>query len=226
MHRPIHFRTAFTLIELLIVIAVIGLLMGLLISAVQSARETARGTQCRNSLRQIGLALHQYQLAEGAFPPATVWECPPPGDPRYLPLDTRFCNRFWKDPIYTPRPPPDKRYWHSWRVRLLPYIERRDIYDQVRWNTEDPSYIVGWLKSQQQPVAELQIGLYHCPSDPLVGNLRHFLVVQPQALASYLAVNGTDQVAFNGIVYVNAQTRTSQVKDGLATRAGGERTRE
>jgi prepilin-type N-terminal cleavage/methylation domain-containing protein len=69
---PTHPRRAFSLVELLVVIAIIGVLVALLLPAIQAAREAARRTSCQSNLRQLGLALHNYQSTHKVFPPSTV----------------------------------------------------------------------------------------------------------------------------------------------------------
>jgi prepilin-type N-terminal cleavage/methylation domain-containing protein len=99
-------RRAFTLVELLVVIAVIGILVALLLPAVQAAREAARRGQCSSNLRQIGLAMHGYHDRHDCFPPGNIN------------LGT-CCNT----PSYT-----------SWPLSLLPYIEQQNLADQYRWD--------------------------------------------------------------------------------------------
>lgn len=99
-------RQGFTLIELLVVISVIALLIALLFPAVQQAREAARRTQCRNNLKQLGLALHNYHDVHAVFPPSF---CTAIG----IPLGSN--NGSW-----------------SIHGRLLPYIDQANAYNVVR----------------------------------------------------------------------------------------------
>jgi prepilin-type N-terminal cleavage/methylation domain-containing protein len=70
--RPRKVSSGFTLIELLVVIAIIAVLIALLLPAVQQAREAARRTQCRNNLMQLGLAIHNYEMAHSTLPPGSI----------------------------------------------------------------------------------------------------------------------------------------------------------
>lgn len=100
-HAVRHRKTGFTLIELLVVIAIIGALVALLVPAVQQARETARRTQCRNHLKQVGLALHNYQTLHKKFPPSFCAD-----------LDT------------------DGGEW-SIHARLLPHLDQANLHDLI-----------------------------------------------------------------------------------------------
>ena len=142
MSPKIGRRSGFTLIELLVVIAIIVILIGLLVPAVQKVRAAAVRAQCQNNMKQIGLALHNYQTAYGFFPPGFVEG----NNPKYVP------------------PPQFKGYGKtSWMALILPYIEQRQvsqIYD-VRQDYDSPA--------NAQAVAT-QIYTYICPSTPNSGN--------------------------------------------------------
>jgi len=110
-------RRGFTLIELLVVIAIIAVLIALLLPAVQAAREAARRAQCVNNMKQLGLALHNYESAAGAFP---LGGNSGPG------AYGNFCN---------PNTHAGCQDWAGWSAQtmLLPYMEQRQIFDSMNF---------------------------------------------------------------------------------------------
>ncbi len=97
-------REGFTLVELLVVIAIIGILVSLLLPAVQAAREAARRMKCSNNLKQIGLAMHNYESAHGQMPPSRIEIASP-----------------WK-------------HHAGWQCMVLPYIEEVPLYEKYQKN--------------------------------------------------------------------------------------------
>ena len=140
--RPRDNRRAFTLIELLVVIAIIAVLIGLLLPAVQKVREAAARMKCQNNLKQIGLGLHNYEGANGHFPPA-------------------FIGNVGTTPTNSPAP-----HGWAWGTWILPYIEQDSLYRQI---TPATSTIPGNLTDPATMplglLCQTRIILYICPTD-------------------------------------------------------------
>src|SRR6056297_4055498 len=109
-------KRGFTLIELLVVIAIIAVLVALLLPAVQQAREAARRSSCKNNLKQLGLALHNYHDTHGMFP--INWGTGYDGTTN-----------------------PTSSIQFSWMTYILPYIEESALYDTINFNEalDDPN---------------------------------------------------------------------------------------
>src|SRR5947199_8141234 len=93
----------FTLLEILTVLAIIGILIGLLLAAVQRVRESAARLKCQNNVKQLALALHQYNDANGALPPG---------------------HRSFQNP--------DRMPFSGWPLSILPFIEQPALYEKGR----------------------------------------------------------------------------------------------
>ena len=181
-------RRGFTLIELLVVIAIIAILIALLLPAVQQAREAARRSQCRNNLKQIGLALHNYHDTSLMFP-----ACGLPS-----------------------RTPGTWAWGHAWGIAILRFMEQEPLnkkYDFTGVNSSHTGLIyTGYNVDNGRLLSGLRIPFLFCPSSPL-----NEMGLQGQAVPAagaqsptYTAIVGAidhpSTVDFDSNVNVNAAT--------------------
>ena len=134
-------QRGFTLIELLVVIAIIAILIALLLPAVQQAREAARRSTCKNNLKQIGLAMHNYHETFGMFPPGYVEEILPSNGGVVV---------------------DNEGHW-AWNAMLLPYMDQAPLYNQLNVGTVPVSTMLNNAtarSSMQKPMPA-----FRCPSD-------------------------------------------------------------
>lgn len=142
-HIKSYARQGFTLVELLVVIAIIGILIGMLLPAVQMVREAARRTACANNVRQLALAVHNYESALQQFPVNQVGPGVADGSGGY------------------------GNGYYSWLVPILPFIEQDNVFDQFDMTTNNGDgngYKVSASHPNALAVSQL-IDTFLCPSD-------------------------------------------------------------
>jgi prepilin-type N-terminal cleavage/methylation domain-containing protein/prepilin-type processing-associated H-X9-DG protein len=206
-------RRAFTLIELLVVIAIIAILIALLLPAVQQAREAARRTQCKNNLKQVGLALHNYHDVAKAFPPG------------HLHRGT------WDGSVEPANAAGNGGTGFAWSAMILPYLDGAPLYNQFNFNVPIANSAVP-ASVTNATLAQSMAPWALCPSDIApkqqnVGTSGQPGFIANQAVTSYKATAGSydgnpagyphnDQMRRNGIVHRDSRITIGNYKDGTS----------
>lgn len=203
-------RRGFTLIELLVVMAVIATLVALLLPAVQQVRESSRQTQCRNNLKQFGLALHSYHDAHGVFPPSSTNDVEQGG---------------WiGDPL--------RRHLHSWSHLILPQLDQGPLYEQMDFRL--PAF-----HPRNHAVAATQLAVFRCPSytGPMVSASENYTrFATDYAITNYVALGATTPGHLygqntglfrpDGVLHPLGSYNTEEIEDGLSNTLFLSETRE
>ncbi|WP_339727431.1 DUF1559 domain-containing protein [uncultured Gimesia sp.] len=201
--KSVRRSRGFTLIELLVVIAIIAILIALLLPAVQQAREAARRSSCKNNLKQLGLALQNYQETHSVFPPGGVIG-PCAGNPPVNLSGIQDCAG-------------GQSLGGNWLLYVLPQMEQTGLWDIAApiLSARDPLDYMNNKFGHFTPVA------FRCPSHPVdrrkdVG----FRALENMSRGNYAANYGSGDLLDSytsqngGIFTINSSIRMTDIKDG------------
>jgi prepilin-type N-terminal cleavage/methylation domain-containing protein len=139
-------RRAFTLVELLVVIAIIGILIGMLLPAVQAVREAARRTSCANNLRQVALAVQNYESTFQNLPPGSLFP------------------RFESDGMTPLSPGADRNGW-SLQAQILPYLEQANLSSSINYELGYKDHPPISINGATAQISRFRIATYLCASE-------------------------------------------------------------
>ena len=196
--------SGFTLIELLVVIAIIAILVALLLPAVQQAREAARRSSCKNNLKQLALAMHNYHDVHGVFMPGCV-------------MDVNMSSSNW---CTNPPAPSTRNQFAPWTVLLLPFLEEGALYDQFNFSQRFTSNSGAPGATVNHDLHSTSMPKYRCPSDPAGGispNGINYFGLQGGGANTAAACRSSNRVFFNsGVLYHNSRIGFRDIVDGTS----------
>ncbi len=197
MSRPLSLRAGFTLIELMVVMVVIAILLSLLLVGVQSVRAAARNTSCKNNLRQMALAVNNFETSRGVFPPS--WA------PTRAAADGSING------------------W-STQALLLPYLEQQILQSEIDFSipyTQSPPVVTA--DGNSQILASMRIPTYLCPSEKrdevrtnAAGEPIHYPLNYGVNEGIWFVWNPVNGKGGPGAFYPNSRLQSGAFRDGMS----------